>query len=483
MENNKNRLFYGYENKINSKFNDWFKSEGKAEYLRFRVRIFPKDMNRFREMVDGTDEFIVKNYTPAQRKARKERDRVGDFMFTQMDYDNSESKDVVMRHIVIVCRKNDEEKVKTMLNSRFDPIKYRKTTNNGMVSIATTLNYEEERPFIWVDAHDANTYVDAETDLNRYTKLMNSGIWFPICVLSYRRANRNGRTHLLLTKMKIHHLLFIEPQEEEAYNRWYSREYCNLVVCPENFSERKMGSTPVRNYILDYCKDNDYVWMLDDNIKDYIRLLGGKKRKIYSDVIFRSIEDYVSNVDNIGIASHNFSPCLAGGDFRQVISLNTKCYSSLLINTKANLRFRHKHQEDNFISIECLEKGFTTACFNHILYDKNTSGMDRGGNREGIYRCEGKDMDGKGYKERYEYFKDTLLSLHEEGKLTLKEGEDINKLLQRDRNMNSKAYHGRVRYSMLKGYDNALEFTLKKATWNGEYEPYNYEKLLTKQFI
>jgi hypothetical protein len=467
MENNNNRVFYGYENKINSKFNDWFKSEGKAEYLRFRVRIFPKDMAKFREMVNATEEFIVKDYIPAQRKARKERDRVKEFKFTQLDYDNSLSKDVVMRHIVIVCRKTDEEKVKTMLNYHFDPIKYRRTTNNGMVSIATTLNDEEERPFVWVNKPEIITTIHPR---------------FPINVLSYRRANRNGRTHLLLTKMKIPHNLFIEPQEEEAYRNWYSPDYCNLVVCPENFSERKMGSTPVRNYILDYYKDDDYVWMLDDNIKDYIRLLGGKKHKIYSGVVFLSVEDYVINCENIGIASHNFSPCLAGGDFRQVISLNTKCYSSLLINTRANLRFRHKHQEDNFISIECLEKGFTTACFNHILYDKNTSGMDRGGNREGIYRCEGKDMDGKGYKERYEYFKDNLLSLHKEGNLTLKEGEDINKLLQRDKNMNSKTYHGRVRYSMLKGHNNKLVFRLSRET-RERYDPCCYEPVLTKKFI
>lgn len=49
------------------------------------------------------------------------------------------------------------------------------------------------------------------------------------------------------------------------------------MVVADNFSEEKMGSTPMRNYIMDYWKDEDYVWILDDNIKKYNYFNNGKK--------------------------------------------------------------------------------------------------------------------------------------------------------------------------------------------------------------
>jgi hypothetical protein len=75
----------------------------------------------------------------------------------------------------------------------------------------------------------------------------------PIAVLSFNRANdKDGLTHKLLTKMKIQHNLFIEPQHEEMYKNWYNPEYCELIICPRNFSEDKMGSCRVRTYICEY---------------------------------------------------------------------------------------------------------------------------------------------------------------------------------------------------------------------------------------
>jgi hypothetical protein len=71
-----------------------------------------------------------------------------------------------------------------------------------------------------------------------------------------------------------------------------------------------MGSTPMRNFILDFWlkKGEKRVWILDDNIKYYKRLYQGVKNEIYSVEIFKSLERYITNYENVGLVSHNFNP-------------------------------------------------------------------------------------------------------------------------------------------------------------------------------
>jgi uncharacterized protein YuzB (UPF0349 family) len=40
----------------------------------------------------------------------------------------------------------------------------------------------------------------------------------------------------------------------------------------------------------------------------------------------------------------------------------------MLIPLNNDIKFNHKHQEDNFISIEYVCKGYTNLCFNHIYF-------------------------------------------------------------------------------------------------------------------
>jgi hypothetical protein len=187
-----------------------------------------------------------------------------------------------------------------------------------------------------------------------------------------------------------------------------------------------MGSTPMRNYILDQFEYCSRIWLLDDNIKCYKRLYDGVKNDIEDIEIFTSIEKYICNYDNVGIVSHNFNPDVREGGCRPIIIKNGKCYSSMLIPTDEEFRFKHKHQEDNFISIESICKGYTNLCFNHILYDKNTSGQDGGGNTKFIYK---KDENDIGRKDRYDYSFETTKKLIESGDIILKKDKTIDSFI------------------------------------------------------
>jgi len=171
-----------------------------------------------------------------------------------------------------------------------------------------------------------------------------------------------------------------------------------------------------------------------------------------------AIEDYIERYTNVGIVSHNFGPLTRENDARTIIVENGKCYSSMLVPTTNDIRFRYKHQEDNLISMEYISKGYTTLCFNHIQYNKDTSGINTGGNHEEIYKVKEGQTDGDGYKERYEYFECILKILLIEGKLKLLEGKTLEDLLKRATpdQMKSKTYHAKVNYKVIEGCDNSM---------------------------
>lgn len=273
-------------------------------------------------------------------------------------------------------------------------------------------------------------------------------IKYPIAVLSFNRANdRDGLTHKLLTKMKIQHNLFIEPQHEEMYKNWYDPEYCELMICPRNFSEDKMGSCRVRTYICEYFNSKfDRVWMLDDNIKHYGRLQSGIKNKVEGHGIFSSVEEYIKQYNNVGLVSHNYWPFITEGSGRACIIKNGKCFSSILCPTEAV--WKYKYEEDTLLSIEYIQKGMCNLCFNHVLYDKPTSGISKGGNQDSLYN-------NGGYKTKLEYLQCILKIMEIEGKLSFIDDKNSTDLCG-CQSLKSKKYHHKMDYKVLKGKNNKL---------------------------
>jgi len=217
-------------------------------------------------------------------------------------------------------------------------------------------------------------------------------IRYKINILSLGRyKDKLGTTHKILSKMKIHHFMFVESDEYELYNNWINQEYCQLINSGYNYSkELNEGGQHIRNFIIEYWleRGEEFIWMLDDNIKKYLRLWRGNKIEIESKEIFTSIEHYISHFDNIGLCSHNINGFVNGNGRRDCITKNGKHFSSLLINIRTGLRFRFKYNEDHILSIDNLCSGYQTLCFNHIMYDKPTSGKQKGGN-SGIYNSQG----------------------------------------------------------------------------------------------
>tara|TARA_R110002020_G_scaffold26776_4_gene86615 strand:+ start:825 stop:2138 length:1314 start_codon:yes stop_codon:yes gene_type:complete len=400
----------------------------KKSFVRFLIRCPDELLNKYKE------DF---GYGTCKKSDNSEiRDKVIEYSFDVVPYGNDKSKEMNVNHSVVVCKNEDIQEIKDKLKVSFPNVVFRMK----LPSITTQLDPSECERGIWKS-------VGEEEEIK-----------YPICVLSYDRHDKNGKTHLTLSKYKIKHYLFIEPCEKELYEEWINKDYCELVVLPSDFHLIGMGSTSVRNYILKWGREHGYerVWMLDDNIKKYLRLLQGVKNEIISNEIFTSIEKYVNRYDNVGLVSHNFNPFVNEGDCRCCIVKNNKCYSSMLIKTHEDIIFRYKHQEDNLISIEYINKGYTNLCFNHMLYDKDTSGKNKGGNHSVIYKVKEGETDGSGYNERFEYFEMILKILLIEGKLKLREGRKTTDLMKRSTTMKTKEYHSKMDYSHLEGYNNEI---------------------------
>ena len=252
-------------------------------------------------------------------------------------------------------------------------------------------------------------------------------IKYKINILSLGRyKDKLGTTHKILTKMKIHHFMFVESDEYELYNNWINQEYCQLINSGYNYSkELNEGGQHMRNFIIEYWleRGEEFIWMLDDNISDYQRLNNGKKFKIESKEIFTSIEHYISHFDNIGLCSHNITSFVRGGSVRPCMLINEKHFSSLLINITTGIRFRFKYNEDHILSIDNICSGYQTICFNHILYNKPTSGKQKGGNSV-IYNSQGNQ---DGYNKKCFQTVDFIRLEMENGNIKSK---DVNKIFK-----------------------------------------------------
>lgn len=297
-----------------------------------------------------------------------------------------------------------------------------------------------------------------------YYSTQNTGIKYPINILSYGRYNEN-KTSKFLLKCKIEHYIFVENCEYDLYiNEYYNKlnqeeqNLVNIINTNNDFHLLNLGGSPVRNYILDFWlnrnfKDIDRIWLLDDNINYYNRYNKGNKNKIYSDLIFSSIEKYIESYDNVGVCSHNLNNHINAEESRPIIVKNGKHYSSMLLLTDKQFRFKHKYNEDVLISIDYIVSGKLNFCFNHLLFDKDTSGTERGGNTDTIY----KNGSNEGYIDKYDYLYNELKKMYD--LQLIKINGDFDKFIQCKKKAGKDKHH-LINYSLL-NVDNQTIFESK----------------------
>lgn len=207
---------------------------------------------------------------------------------------------------------------------------------------------------------------------------------FPIYVISKGRWERRS-TCKALGSMKCPFKIVVEPKEYKNYAKYINED--NIIICPENFSERGLGSTPVRNFVWQHSINNkdDFHWILDDNIESFERFNNNLKIKCETPTPFRVIEDFVLRYENIAMAGMNYAIFCPANEARQPIRFNERIYSCILIRNDINYRWRGKYNEDTDLSLRVLKDGWCTVLFNSFLIGKRATMTQKGGNTDTIY--------------------------------------------------------------------------------------------------
>ncbi len=378
--------------------------EQEENYINVFIRYLPQQQT----LPENLEELLGKPFTNNKEHITLE-DNVEKYNFNILEFDNSAGYYDNCWIVKVQYEKEDYDHkyLKNLMTDIFgENIQSIRSSTNKTISVRLT-----------------GFVPQIDTNLSYYST-NTFPIEFPISILSYGRYLSN-KTSKYLVECRIKHYIFVEDCEYNVYLEQYYNDLSeedkllvNIINTGEDFHLKNLGGTPVRNYILDYWLEQGYdrCWMLDDNINYYTRFNQGQKIKIYSDLIFSSIEQYIKPYDNIGVCSHNLNGFITNGRSRTVMVPNEKHYSSLLLLTHKQFRFKHKYNEDVLISIDYIISGKHNFCFNHMLFDKNTSGTEDGGNTNTIY------MDGsnEGYIKKYEYLYDELKKMYDHNLISIK---------------------------------------------------------------
>ena len=216
---------------------------------------------------------------------------------------------------------------------------------------------------------------------------------YPIYVITKGRWEKT-LTIDTLEEMGIDFNICVEPDEYDNYISNPNVDKNKVIKLPENFSERKQGGIPVRNFVWQHSIDNGHKkhWIIDDNIDGFYRWNENVQKRVKDGVVFRIMEDYSDMWENLGLTSCqyvSFVPAVDRG--RGPVIRNTRTYSCILINTelldkRLEERWRGTYNEDTDLTLRVLStKDLCTANFNSILSGKQTTGTMKGGNTTTIY--------------------------------------------------------------------------------------------------
>ena len=229
---------------------------------------------------------------------------------------------------------------------------------------------------------------------------------YPLATISKGRAD-SMLTSKSLTKMRIHHYIIIEPQDEapyeEALDKFGLREYATLIVAP--FSNHGDGPGRARNYWWDYSKEvlgAEKHWVMDDNIVDFYRFQNNKRIRVDSGALFASCEDFMDRFSNVLMAGLQYRFFIAPDQAYPAYVKNTRIYSCNLIDNSCPWRWRGRYNEDTILSLDIMDNGYCTIQFNHFLQGKAATQTVGGGNTAEFYHAEG-DQDKEKWDRGHSY--------------------------------------------------------------------------------
>jgi hypothetical protein len=184
------------------------------------------------------------------------------------------------------------------------------------------------------------------------------------------KARYSTKTYKLFEESGIPYFHFIEPNEIDLYN----------VPNKININSNNKGIAFVRNFILDWAKNNNYNWVIvcDDDVNSF-GLYNGKTIKKDASIwieIYNKIKDFPFELIGINYTQHAWHE-------KTSYSINKKFAEvCVLMNVKKiNWRYRGEFnlKEDRDFALQCIKYGSGIFRFNHYWFSCPNVGSNDGG--------------------------------------------------------------------------------------------------------
>lgn len=210
---------------------------------------------------------------------------------------------------------------------------------------------------------------------------------YPVYVISKGRWD-SRMTSKALEKIRVPYSIVVEPQERDAYAAVIDPK--KILVLP--FSNLGLGSIPARNWVWEHAIKTGAKrhWILDDNIKMFLRFNHNFRVPVASGTIFRAAEDFVDRYENVAEAGFQYYMFAPNRTVIPPFWLNTRIYSCILLRNDLPYRWRGRYNEDTDLSLRILKDGWCTILFNAFLCLKMPTLTMKGGNTDELYQGDGR---------------------------------------------------------------------------------------------
>tara|TARA_R110000782_G_scaffold230464_1_gene316743 strand:+ start:1201 stop:2121 length:921 start_codon:yes stop_codon:yes gene_type:complete len=251
---------------------------------------------------------------------------------------------------------------------------------------------------------------------------------FPLYIPTKKRAESRF-TSRALDFMRVSHYLVVEDTDYDDYARsihdWETetglKSSAKIIVLDQQYKRdyellddlgltRSTGPGPARNFAWDHSISNGHSWhwVMDDNIKNFLRLNNNLKIKMADGTCFRVMEDFVLRYSNVTMAGPNYRSFASQNAAMPPYVKNTRIYSCNLIKNSTPFRWRGRYNEDTILSLDMLTAGLCTVQFNAFLQDKMRTQLLGGGNSAEFYFDEGTAPKSRMLKDVYPEYTDLV---------------------------------------------------------------------------
>jgi TET-Associated Glycosyltransferase len=221
----------------------------------------------------------------------------------------------------------------------------------------------------------------------------------PVYIVSKGRWEKR-QTSRTLERLGVPYRIVIEQQEFDNYaavidpqkililDKFYQANY---DTCDNLGDTKSKGPGPARNFVWDHAIKSGAAchWVMDDNIRGFVRLIDNMKRNAGDGTVLRCMEDFIERYENVVMAGPAYEYMTPRKSQCPPFIVNTRIYSCNLIRNDIPYRWRGRYNEDTDLSLRILKDGWCTIQFNAFLQFKAPTQTHTGGCNTDFYSKEG----------------------------------------------------------------------------------------------